>query len=203
MKSPEDLSYREQWERERLHEIKKHGSRPRLFNHPLREQIDIAIREGQSVLEMSIRFNVSRNWFRPYMERVKLREHSDIHNALKELADMEMNPEQISKNLPANRVYGGFDMIDEIMGLRDKAQELMAKAETAGDTGFAISALREQLRIFQTAVKMVESAQKRGEFNPWVHPDIISYQEGLLEILQKHPKALEAVIEYTEKTGKS
>ena len=172
---------------------------PAIFLHPDVDKINYAIMEGQSIDEVAMRFGLPPITVRRYMKRVKLRDHPDIDKILKELRDMDMPPEQISDNLPAHRVYGGTDVIGKIQDLLSKAEALGAKAETEGNINQAISALREQYKILESLMKMAERMRRSGEFDPWQHPDVVAYQEGLLEILKKHPKVLEAVIEYIDR----
>lgn len=197
------LSVREAWAKKSLEVVKNWGGPvPILFKHKDRHAIDAAIYEGQSKNEIMKRFGLRQDSLDSYLLRVKLREMSDITSILEELSDMGLEPDQVARNLPANKYYGGMDMVDELLSLRDKAEQLFQKAETSGDTGYAISALREQLRIFQTAAKLVADAQKRGEFNPWTHPDIIAYQEGLLDILKNHPEAMNDVRKFLERRNR-
>lgn len=174
---------------------------PILFLHPDRDKIEIAIREGQSIPEMMARFGVARNALTRYMKRISLRELPDVTKALKELGDMGFDAEQVSENLPSAKIYGGIDLIEEIQTIRDKAEALGAKAENKGDYHAALAALREQSRGLDILIKMADKLRKKNDYNPWQHPDVIAYQEGLLQILRKHPEALNDVLDFLERTG--
>lgn len=174
---------------------------PSLLDHPRLDEIMDAIDEGQSQKEIGIRFGVNRLNVATLMKHLKLRNAPDTEKALEALRDMDMRPEEISDNLPSTRVYGGVDVLEEMLSMKKTAERIRQKAETAEKLPQAIGALREQMRIIEVMMKMADRMRQRQEFNPWNHPDVISYQEGLLAILRKHPKAMEDVIEYVNRYG--
>lgn len=175
------------------------GQKPLILRNPNIAEILDCIDEGLSVREISIRFNVTQGAVRKLLKMVKLRNTPDTEKALEALNDMGMKPEEISDNLPSTRLYGGVDILEEMLSMKQSADRLMKKAEKADRLSQAVSALREQMRIIETMMKMADLMRRRQEFNPWNHPDVIAYQEGLLEIIRKHPKALEDVINYVSK----
>lgn len=172
-----------------------------LLKHPKIDEILAAIDEGMSQKEISIRYEIERTALNKLLKNMKLREHPDTEKAVEALRDMEMNPPEISENLPSHRVYGGVDIREEMLSMLNSAERVRAKAESAGNLQQANTALREKMRIIDSMAKMSERMRKSSEFNPWTHPEVISYQEGMLHILRKHPKALEDVIEYIERFG--
>lgn len=175
------------------------GQKPLILRHPNIPEILDAIDEGLTVREICIRFKVTEGAVRNLLKNIKLRNTPDTEKALEALRDMDMKPEEISDNLPSTRVYGGVDILEEMLSMKQTADRLMKKAEQADKLSQAVSALREQMRIIETMMKMADLMRKRQEFNPWNHPDVVAYQEGLLAILRKHPNALEDVINYVSK----
>lgn len=170
-----------------------------LWKHPRVDEIIGAIKDGQSKREMQRRFGIGLAAINTFMREYGAREEPDTDKAMQELADMDMAPEDVSDNLPTTRIYGGVDIMEEMLAMKATAERLQRQAESADKLPQAISALREQMRIFEVMMKMAQEMRKRGEYNPWAHPDVIAYQEGMIEILRKHPTALEDILEYIER----
>lgn len=173
--------------------------KPQLLSHPQLDEIMDCIDDGMSVREISLRYEVGRGAIEKLLKHLKLRNTPDMDKALEALRDMDMKPEEISDNLPSTRMYGGVDVLEEMLKMKQTAERIRHKAETADKLPQAIGALREQMRIIEIMLKMADRMRQKGEFNPWNHPDVISYQEGLLQILRKHPEAMEDVIKYVAK----
>lgn len=169
---------------------------PTLLDDERLKDIVDCLQDGQSRKEVSLRFGVSIYRVQSLARYLRLQNAVDTEKALQALKDMEMAPEEISDKLPSTRVYGGVDILEEMLEMKQKAQSLYTKALNADKIQQAISALRENQRIMDTMVKMADRMRRNQEFNPWNHPDVIQYQEGLIEILRKHPDAMEDVIGY-------
>lgn len=177
-------------------DVAKH---PRLLDDPRLQDILDCIEEGQTISEVSLRFSITKCSVRKLLRYMKLRDLPDADKALEVIKDMDLKPEEVSDTLPATRVYGGVDVLEEMIAMKNTAERLRTQAEKAEKLPQAISALREQMRIFEVMIKMADRMRRNQEFNPWNHPDVISYQEGMLSILKRHPEAMKDVIEYIDR----
>ncbi len=175
-------------------------TRPKLLDDPRLENIMAAIEEGQSKREICIRFDLNPRTLQSLLDHLKIRSDPDTDKAAEALKQMEMESEDVAPGLPSTVLHrGGMDVMDEIWTMREKAIRLGRKAEESGKLPQAISALRESIRIFELMTKLADQLRRNQDYNPWRHPDIIEYQEGLIEILRRHPAALEDVVAYIER----
>lgn len=164
--------------------------------HPLRREIASAIIMGQSIREVAVRFGVSKHQVESFRNWVLMRDTPDIKGALEALAVMGMEPKDIADNLPVARMQPGIDVGAQLKTMVDYLWDYIEK--TKGSEKM-LPAIREASKLYTDMMKIMEKRMKSGEFNPWEHPEVMAYQDGLIEILRLHPNALEDVLEYTRR----
>ena len=168
----------------------------RLDNHPLRRELITALMMGQSLQEVSIRFKIPIKRLQKLRNRIYLREVPDYNRALEALAFMGMEPRDIAENLPANKIQPGVDVGNQLKTMVDYLWDYIEKTKGSDKM---LPAIREATKLYTEMMKIMEKRLKHGDYNPWEHPEVTAYQDGLIEILRNHPDALEDVIEYTRR----
>lgn len=169
---------------------------PRLARHPLRREIVSAIIMGQSIREVAARFGVPKRRVEGFRKNVLMRATPDFKGALEALSVMGMEAKDIANNLPEARMQPGIDVGRQLKTMVDYLWEYIEKTKGSDKM---LPAIREASKLYTEMMKIMEKHVKAGDYNPWEHPEVSAYQDGLIEILRNHPEALEDVLEYTRR----
>ena len=145
-----------------------------ICHHPDRDDIDQALVRREPFRHIAARFEVSTS---------ALVRHSDDH-----LPATLLQAHRAADVAHANNILG------EVLDLRDHALEILDKAEKVDDLRVACSAIREARGCLELLGKLAGRLQDGPTINVFMSPEWLTIQTAILQALEPHPDARQAVV---------
>lgn len=146
-----------------------------ICTHSERDLIDQALLERETYRSISRRFAVSPD---------ALGRHKKEHV-----------PTQLAKAVAAREsveVAHAGSLYEQVQELRQKALELLAKAEMAGDFRTALSGVREARACVELLMEVEGELNRNGTVSVTVSPQWVEVRTVIMSALQAHPEARQA-----------
>ncbi len=121
------------------------------------------------------------------------RKHSVSEDALTRHKGEHL-PATLAKAQAAESVAQADTLLEQLQGLRDKAMELLLKAEQSGDYRTALAGIREARACIETLLEVEGELDRRPQFNIIVSAEWVTIRTTILAALQSHPEARQAVV---------
>jgi hypothetical protein len=143
-------------------------------SHPEREAIDRALVEGQSSGKLAGRYRT--------LDERAIRRHRSNHL-----------PTALARAREAEEVSRADDLLEQVVGLQDRALTILGRAENSGDLRTALGAIREARGNLELLAKLLGELDESPQVNILVSPEWITVRTALLKALTPHPEARAAV----------
>jgi hypothetical protein len=149
--------------------------------HPDRESIDEALVGGTALSALSAKYRVSED---------AVGRHKGNHL-----------PAKLVMAQAAEEVTQADSLLDQVRDLQDKALDILAKAEEAGELRTALGAVREARGNLELLAKLLGELDERPQVNILVSPEWHSLRTKLLYALNPYPEARGSVLRALEGVG--
>jgi len=141
--------------------------------HPQRHEAERALLDGTTFRTIADRFDLSET---------ALKRHKRDHL-----------PGHVAQAKAAAVVADADDLLGQLQSLRQKALDLLTKAEQAGDYRTALMGIREARGCVETLLEVEGNLDRRGVVNITVSADWIQVRTAILASLAPYPEAAQAV----------
>ena len=98
-------------------------------------------------------------------------------------------PAGLVKAQEAQEIAKADTLLAQVIALRDKALNILAKAEQAGDLRTALQGVREAKGCLELLAKLQGELQERTTINVLVNPQWVSLRTVILQALEPFPEA--------------
>ena len=146
-------------------------------HHAKRAEIDDALVAGMGTRTLATQY--------PDLTRSSLERHSRNHVRARMAAVLTARADE-------DMAYSG-SLVDKAAELREKALELLSKAEKAGDLRTALQGCREAARCLELVGKLTGAIDESAKLNIVLAPALVELQTIVLTALADHPAARMAV----------
>ncbi len=141
--------------------------------HEKVEEINRLLLEGVSLR------NIAKQYF---VSAASLHRHKEGHL-----------PAKLVKAQEAQEIAKANNLLDPVVGLRDKALSILATAEQAGDLKTALQGIKEARACLELLARLQGELQERTTVNVLVNPQWITLRTVILKALDGYPEARQAV----------
>ena len=107
-------------------------------------------------------------------------------------------PATLTKAKEAQEATRADDLLASVRGLQERALSILGKAEEAGELRTALSAIRETRGNFELLAKLLGELDERPVVNLTVSPQWLELRTVIVEALEPHSEAREAVLKAME-----
>lgn len=102
-------------------------------------------------------------------------------------------PEALAAAVDAERVANGDDLLNQVRDLQRRAVAILGRAEEEGDHRVALAAIREARGCLELLGRLAGELQERQTVNVLVNPQWVEIRGAILQALEPHMEAREAV----------
>ncbi len=102
-------------------------------------------------------------------------------------------PLGLAKAREAIEVTQADSLLHQVQELQEKALQLLAQAEAAGDLKTALQGVREARSCLELLAKMQGELQQEGTINITVMPEWVELRAVILQAVEPFPDALQAI----------
>ena len=102
-------------------------------------------------------------------------------------------PEALAAAVDAERAANGDDLLNQVRDLQRRAVAILDRAETEGDHRVALAAIREARGCLELLGRLAGELQERQLVNLLINPQWVEIRGTILQALEPHVKAREAV----------
>lgn len=158
------------------------GRKCLVCSHPQRKKIDKLLARGdESISELSRKFGVPWD---------SLKYHYNNHL-----------PKTLVPSPSSKEIAVADNLLQELLNIRERAFNLLERAEAKEDlkaAGTLLRELREQLKLW---AELEGRLSQQTQVNVLVNPQWVELRALILNVLDEHPEAKEALINAFEKRG--
>ena len=118
-----------------------------------------------------------------------------IHNTSILRHFYECVPEAMAKAQDAHEVATGDRLLNEVTGLKDRAEALLTQAEQDGDLRAGAALIREARSCVELLARLMGQLEQKVQVNVLVAPELKAVQQVIVQSLAEYPEARGKVIE--------
>lgn len=139
-----------------------------ICEHPQVEEINKALLDGNALRNIAKQYSVSATSLYRHKQHI---------------------PTTLAKAQEAQEVAKADTLLDQVIELRDKALDILTKAEQAGDLKTALQGIKEARGCLELLAKLQGELQEGTTINILVNPQWIELRTLILKALEPYPEA--------------